>query len=186
MRGGFADRDRDGCGLDLVERGDDRSSGAGGAAVGDAEVGAEAFGAPGNARRLPGRTASATWRTAPAESWAVTSTPRTGVRRATVPARVSIPAAYELDDLTAGILWAIANLEDSLLADDAELAEARGFGRLQHASRLRRQPRRCRRVECRLAGVARVGLLRPAHPAPPAVTRPRNPVLYDVPLLTFT
>lgn len=31
---------------------------------------------------------------------------------------LSIPTAYRLDDLTFGILWALINLEDSLLADD--------------------------------------------------------------------
>lgn len=32
-----------------------------------------------------------------------------------------IPRAYELDHLTLGILWAVANLDDALLDDDAEL-----------------------------------------------------------------
>lgn len=34
-----------------------------------------------------------------------------------------IPSAYELDDLTAGILWAVTNLDDALLDDDGTLAE---------------------------------------------------------------
>ncbi|MFC7483071.1 XRE family transcriptional regulator [Luedemannella flava] len=37
--------------------------------------------------------------------------------------RLSMPAAYALDDLTLGVLWAVANLDDCLLADDAELAQ---------------------------------------------------------------
>lgn len=38
---------------------------------------------------------------------------------------VSVPAAYELDDLTYGILWAVSNYDDALLADDQALTEAR-------------------------------------------------------------
>ncbi|CRK58674.1 Helix-turn-helix motif [Alloactinosynnema sp. L-07] len=42
-----------------------------------------------------------------------------------------IPGAYELDDLTLGVLWAVANLDDALLDDDNALAAAearlRGF-----------------------------------------------------------
>lgn len=37
---------------------------------------------------------------------------------------VPIPGGYELDDLTFGILWAVANLDDALLTDDAVLGEA--------------------------------------------------------------
>lgn len=36
-----------------------------------------------------------------------------------------IPSAYLLDDFTYAILWAVANLDDALLADDAALDEAR-------------------------------------------------------------
>ena len=35
-----------------------------------------------------------------------------------------IPDAYELDDLTLGVLWAVANLDDALLDDDCALAAA--------------------------------------------------------------
>jgi hypothetical protein len=35
--------------------------------------------------------------------------------------RLPIPTAYVLDELTLGLIWAIANLDDSLLDDDAEL-----------------------------------------------------------------
>ena len=35
-----------------------------------------------------------------------------------------IPDAYELDDLTLGVLWAVANLDDALLDDDSALAAA--------------------------------------------------------------
>jgi hypothetical protein len=38
--------------------------------------------------------------------------------------RVNIPPAYELDDLTFGALWAVANLDDALLADDLALSES--------------------------------------------------------------
>src|SRR4030095_8934837 len=37
----------------------------------------------------------------------------------------AIPAAYELDDLTYGLLWAASNLDDALQADDQALAETR-------------------------------------------------------------
>lgn len=37
---------------------------------------------------------------------------------------VSIPPAYELDDLTYGMLWAASNLDDCLLADDRALTES--------------------------------------------------------------
>ncbi len=36
-----------------------------------------------------------------------------------VSARVPVPAAYELDDLALGMLWAVANVDESLLGDDA-------------------------------------------------------------------
>ncbi|GGV51321.1 helix-turn-helix domain-containing protein [Streptomyces spectabilis] len=38
---------------------------------------------------------------------------------------VVAPAAYELDDLTYGVLWAVSNYDDALQADDQALAEAR-------------------------------------------------------------
>lgn len=38
---------------------------------------------------------------------------------------VSAPAAYELDDLTYGILWAVSNYDDALQADDQPLYETR-------------------------------------------------------------
>jgi hypothetical protein len=38
---------------------------------------------------------------------------------------LQVPEAYELDDLTYGILWATANLDDALQADDQGLSEAR-------------------------------------------------------------
>jgi hypothetical protein len=37
----------------------------------------------------------------------------------------AIPAAYELDDLTYGLLWAASNLDDALQADDQALTETR-------------------------------------------------------------
>ncbi len=37
---------------------------------------------------------------------------------------LSFPTAYELDDFTYGILWEVANLDDSLQSDDQELAGA--------------------------------------------------------------
>ncbi|MDQ0605532.1 hypothetical protein QF037_009965 [Streptomyces canus] len=38
---------------------------------------------------------------------------------------VTAPAAYELDDLTYGILWAVSNYDDALQADDQALSETR-------------------------------------------------------------
>ncbi|MGV9883312.1 helix-turn-helix domain-containing protein [Streptomyces sp. NPDC003006] len=38
---------------------------------------------------------------------------------------VAAPTAYELDDLTYGILWAVSNYDDALQADDQPLAETR-------------------------------------------------------------
>lgn len=38
---------------------------------------------------------------------------------------VTAPLAYELDDLTFGILWAVSNYDDALQADDQALAETR-------------------------------------------------------------
>src|SRR5262249_36597042 len=39
--------------------------------------------------------------------------------------RIAIPAAYELDDLTFGLLWACASLDNGLQADDQDLTVAR-------------------------------------------------------------
>lgn len=39
--------------------------------------------------------------------------------------RLRIPRAYLLDDLTVGLLWAVANLDSALLGDDARLAACR-------------------------------------------------------------
>jgi transcriptional regulator with XRE-family HTH domain len=41
-------------------------------------------------------------------------------------ARLLMSRAYALDDLTLGILWAVANLDEALLDDDAPLASSRG------------------------------------------------------------
>jgi hypothetical protein len=38
-----------------------------------------------------------------------------------VPSAVAIPRAYEIDDLTYGIIWAVTSLDDALLADDSTL-----------------------------------------------------------------
>lgn len=39
--------------------------------------------------------------------------------------RSAIPRAYELDDLTLGILWVVCGTDEALLADDAALADSR-------------------------------------------------------------
>ena len=41
-------------------------------------------------------------------------------------ARLLMSRAYALDDLTLGILWAVANLDEALLDDDATLSDSRG------------------------------------------------------------
>lgn len=38
-----------------------------------------------------------------------------------IPSALAIPRAYELDDLTYGIIWALVSLDDALLADDSPL-----------------------------------------------------------------
>lgn len=38
-------------------------------------------------------------------------------------ARLVMPEAYALDDVTLGLIWAVANLDDALLSDDTLLAE---------------------------------------------------------------
>lgn len=54
------------------------------------------------------------------------------------PARLAIPRAYVLDELTLGIIWAIANLDDALLSDDTALGDAQEqlatFGKLERSS----------------------------------------------------
>ncbi|QSB14183.1 hypothetical protein JQS43_22085 [Natronosporangium hydrolyticum] len=52
---------------------------------------------------------------------------RAGLQVATAEARLPIPRAYQLDDLTVGLLWAVTNLETSLLGDDAQLAACHGW-----------------------------------------------------------
>lgn len=47
---------------------------------------------------------------------------RAGQQLAAAEGRLPIPQAYRLDDLTVGLLWAVANLDTSLLGDDAHLA----------------------------------------------------------------
>ena len=49
---------------------------------------------------------------------------RSKLRHSTDVVRLPIPTAYVLDELTLGLIWAIANLDDSLLDDDAELHAA--------------------------------------------------------------
>ncbi len=55
-----------------------------------------------------------------------------------VPSAVVVPHAYELDDLTYGIIWALVNLDDALLADDHTLdqrhTEFRGYEQLTHSA----------------------------------------------------
>jgi hypothetical protein len=46
---------------------------------------------------------------------------------AEAPDSVGIPLAYELDDFTYGLIWACANLDDALQADDHELASAEEY-----------------------------------------------------------
>ncbi|WP_309114736.1 helix-turn-helix transcriptional regulator [Saccharothrix sp.] len=48
---------------------------------------------------------------------------RTRVAKAVDGAPLLIPPAYELDDLTLGVLWAVANYDDALLDDDSGLAD---------------------------------------------------------------
>lgn len=51
-----------------------------------------------------------------------------------VPSAVVIPRAYEIDDLTYAIIWAVTSLDDALLADDSALdqrrRQLREFGQL--------------------------------------------------------
>ena len=53
-----------------------------------------------------------------------------------VPSAVVIPRAYEIDDLTYGIIWAVTSLDDALLADDSALdqrqRQLRDFEQLPH------------------------------------------------------
>ncbi|MFK0112499.1 multiprotein-bridging factor 1 family protein [Streptomyces sp. NPDC091217] len=50
---------------------------------------------------------------------------RTKITRNGGVCEVTAPTAYELDDLTYGILWAVSNYDDALQADDQALAETR-------------------------------------------------------------
>ncbi|MER5509328.1 helix-turn-helix transcriptional regulator [Streptomyces sp. NPDC002766] len=50
---------------------------------------------------------------------------RTKITRVGGVCEVAAPTAYELDDLTYGILWAVSNYDDALQADDQALAETR-------------------------------------------------------------
>jgi transcriptional regulator with XRE-family HTH domain len=52
---------------------------------------------------------------------------RAGRRLAKLPqgAGLLVPGAYRLDDLTLGLVWAVANLDETLLSDDAALAAQR-------------------------------------------------------------
>ncbi|MGW5053935.1 helix-turn-helix transcriptional regulator [Actinokineospora sp. NPDC004072] len=49
-------------------------------------------------------------------------TARLRLAKAVEGAPLLIPGAYELDDLTLGVLWAVANLDEALLDDDSALA----------------------------------------------------------------
>ena len=55
-----------------------------------------------------------------------------------VPSAVVIPRAYEIDDLTYGIIWAVTSLDDALLADDSALdqrqRQLREFEQLPHSA----------------------------------------------------
>ena len=55
-----------------------------------------------------------------------------------VPSAVVIPRAYEIDDLTYGIIWAVTSLDDALLADDSALdqwqQQLREFEQLPHSA----------------------------------------------------
>ncbi len=59
-------------------------------------------------------------------------------RSRSVPSAVVIPRAYELDDLTYGIIWALINLDEALLADDHALdqrqRELRTYEQLPHSA----------------------------------------------------
>jgi hypothetical protein len=63
---------------------------------------------------------------------------RQRLARATTGARLLIPDAYVLDELTIGLLWAVTNLDDSLLGDDAALGDGHrqlaGFGELDRSA----------------------------------------------------
>jgi hypothetical protein len=49
---------------------------------------------------------------------------RTRLARSAPGGRLIIPRAYALDELTLGLLWAVANLDEALINDDGLLAEA--------------------------------------------------------------
>ncbi|MPZ66553.1 MAG: XRE family transcriptional regulator [Pseudonocardiaceae bacterium] len=56
---------------------------------------------------------------------------RRTARRQLQSGSVIVPGAFAMDALTLGILWALANLDDALLADDTELTECRRLLRTQ-------------------------------------------------------
>jgi transcriptional regulator with XRE-family HTH domain len=61
---------------------------------------------------------------------------RTRLARAPRVGRMLVPRAYELDDLTVGLLWAVSNLDEALLDDDAALSASRN-----HLAGYNQQPR---------------------------------------------
>ncbi|MFJ7904027.1 helix-turn-helix domain-containing protein [Streptomyces sp. NPDC096198] len=87
----------------------------------------------GDSLRLDSRPDLDAWRTMPMRALIVTSRTVDGaVRQFVTDARLSgacgaasgpvdIPAAFEVDDLTYGILWAVSGFEAALLGDDQEL-----------------------------------------------------------------
>lgn len=78
-------------------------------------------------------------------------------------ARLLMSRAYALDDLTLGILWAVANLDEALLDDDAPLDNSRG-----QLAAYEQLPRSAagREIAAGLADVAGLAVLRQPHPAP--------------------
>lgn len=66
-----------------------------------------------------------------------------------------MPRAYALDDLTLGLLWAVSNLDESLLDDDAALAQCSG-----HAHTYEKLPRSAagREIAADLAPVSQMWL----------------------------
>ena len=63
---------------------------------------------------------------------------RKRVARATAGARLPIPRAFVLDELTLGLLWAVSNLDDALLGDDTAIGEGQRqlavFGQLDQSA----------------------------------------------------
>jgi transcriptional regulator with XRE-family HTH domain len=60
------------------------------------------------------------------------------LRHAVTGARLPMPSAYRLDELTCSLLWAVANLDQALLADDGLLADCQddvtGYERLPRSA----------------------------------------------------